>query len=131
MRNILSFILFTVIIVSCSEQPVLIDNKEVQEEQVKPTHIATFEVEGMMCQKGCGAAIRKGLIDAGGVSTVEVDFKESDPKSEINVYFDSDQTNTEQMLTVIGSLAEMRYSAKLVKITESKITKAIVEGVKV
>ena len=91
------------------------------ETSVVPTHIAVFEVEGMMCQKGCGAAIRKGLFETGGVSEVEIVFNEENPVNEIKVHFDIKKTTTEKMIHVIGGLAEMRYSARLKRVTESKI----------
>lgn len=105
------------------------ENKELQEEvviqeesKISPTHIAIFEVEGMMCQKGCGAAIRKGLYETGGVSTVEVSFDEENPVNEIKVYFDIKLTSTEKMIDVIGGLADERYSAQLKKVTESTLS---------
>lgn len=114
----LSMVLFFFYGCENSETPVV----QIEDETtVSPTHIAVFEVEGMMCQMGCGAAIRKGLYDAGGVSEVEVVFDEENPVSEIKVFFDINKTTTEKMIHVIGGLAEMRYSAKLIKVTESKI----------
>lgn len=109
-----------------SESPVL---EVTDENSVVPTHIATLEVEGMMCQKGCGAAIRKGLYDTGGVSEVEVTFNAENPVNEIKVYFDIQKISTEKMITVIGGLAEMRYSARLKKVTESKIVKSSIINV--
>lgn len=90
--------------------------------KISPTHMAVFEIEGMMCQKGCGAAIRKGLYDTGGVSEVVVAFNEENPTNEIKVFFDINKTSTEKMISVIGDLADSRYAAKLKKVTESTIS---------
>ncbi|HZH85683.1 MAG TPA: heavy metal-associated domain-containing protein [Brumimicrobium sp.] len=120
MKQVLLFTLLMMLFLGCENSE--IPHSEVADESsVTPTHIALFEVEGMMCQKGCGAAIRKGLYDTGGVSEVEVLFNEENPVNEIKVYFDIKKTTTEKMIAVIGSLAEMRYSAKLKKVTESTI----------
>ncbi|PWH81381.1 heavy-metal-associated domain-containing protein [Brumimicrobium oceani] len=98
-----------------------VENEFVDEKSVSPTHVATFEVEGMMCKKGCGSAIRKSLYETGGVSEVEVTFNEGNPTNEIKVLFDIKKTSTEKMIFVIGDLAESRYSARLKKVTESTI----------
>src|SRR5690554_427491 len=120
MKNAFFFIVLMVLFVGCqnSEDPI---PEDVSETIISPTHTAIFEVEGMMCQKGCGAAIRKGLYETGGVSEVEVVFNEENPVSDIKVYFDINKTTTEKMIHVIGGLAEMRYSAKLIKVTESTV----------
>lgn len=89
---------------------------------VVPTHVAILEVEGMMCQKGCGSTIRGGLYDIGGVSEVEVNFSEENPLSEITVYYDINMVSTEDMVVAIGELADNRYSARIKKITQSSIS---------
>src|SRR5690554_8047193 len=97
MKNAFFFIVLMVLFVGCqnSEDPI---PEDVSETIISPTHTAIFEVEGMMCQKGCGAAIRKGLYETGGVSEVEVVFNEENPVSEIKVYFDINKTTTEKMI---------------------------------
>ena len=92
------------------------------ETTVTPNHVATFEVEGMMCEKGCGSTIRKGLYETGGVSKVDIlNFNEDDSINKIKVYFDSQKSTTEDMINVIGELADKRYSAKLKRITEATL----------
>src|SRR5690554_913483 len=123
MKQLFLPLILVFLILGCesSDQPTGVVDEDVT---VRPTHVAVFEVEGMMCQKGCGAAIRKGLYEAGGVSEVEVVFNEENPVSEIKVYFDINKTTTEKMIAAIGSLAEMRYSARLKKVTETNIVSA-------
>ncbi|MEY3049029.1 MAG: hypothetical protein RL365_1067 [Bacteroidota bacterium] len=57
----------------------------------------TFEVEGMVCKMGCGGAIRKDLIHAGGVERVEVDFVEEAESHAITVHYDSTLTDIIQL----------------------------------
>lgn len=119
-----SFLFLTVLLsflVACETQEV-VEQEFIDEKSVSPTHMATFEVEGMMCQKGCGSAIRKSLYETGGVSEVEVTFSEENPVNEIKVFFDIKKTSTEKMIFVIDDLAESRYSARLKKVTESTIS---------
>lgn len=133
MKRILVFITFATLLYGCESNTVQaeknapepnIELENFDETTITPNHIATFEVEGMMCEKGCGSAIRKGLYETRGVSKVDIlDFDENDSINKIKVYFDIDITTTEEMIGVIGSLANKRYSAKLRKVTESTISK--------
>lgn len=134
--------LFSVLFVACENDKTVIETSEnteqVETEQTKvaaeefvgqemnviATHIAIFEIEGMMCQKGCGSIIRKGLYETGGVSEVEVAFEDENPVNEIRVYFDKKNTSIEDMISVIGKLADNRYNAKLISISESTLSKS-------
>lgn len=121
MRHILFFTIVVSLLLSC-ESNVVSAPDVADENNISPTHMATFEIEGMMCQKGCGSAIRKGLYDTGGVSEVEVAFDEANPVNIIKVFFDSNKTSTDKMITVIGGLADNLYSAKLTKVSQTTIS---------
>jgi copper chaperone CopZ len=64
---------------------------------VKSNAKITFEVEGMVCKMGCGGAIRKDLIHAGGVERVQVDFVEEAKSQAITVHYDSTLTDIIQL----------------------------------
>lgn len=133
MKQTLVFITLIVFLFGCESSNIQAEkvapepNEELEsfdETTVVPSHIAIFEVEGMMCEKGCGSAIRKGLYETGGVSKVDIlDFDENDSVNKIQVYFDIQKTTTEDMIDVIGNLADNRYSARLRKVTQSTIAK--------
>src|SRR5690554_7067258 len=105
MKRVFLLIMLTVLVFACDSTNNAVAEAE-DETSVSPTHVAVIEVEGMMCQKGCGAIIRKGLYETGGVSEVEVSFNEENPLSEIKVYFDINKTTTEKMLSVIDRSEE-------------------------
>ena len=71
--------------------------KQEQKSVVKSNAKITFDVEGMVCKMGCGGAIRKTLLQAGGVERVEVDFVEEAKSQGITVHFDSTLTNVSQL----------------------------------
>jgi copper chaperone CopZ len=71
--------------------------KQEQKAVVKSNAKITFDVEGMVCKMGCGGAIRKNLLQAGGVERVEVDFVEEAKSQGITVHFDSTLTNVSQL----------------------------------
>lgn len=103
------------------ETEVIVEESMIDETQVAPTHIATFEVEGMMCQKGCGSIIRKGLYETGGVSNVEIFFNEENPVNEIKVHFDNNLTSVEDMIVIVSKLANSQYSARLTGVSERSV----------
>ena len=131
MRNIFFFAFALAFFYSCSyddnylEEPIdsEIDTEDVftDESSVLATHIAVFEVEGMMCQKGCGSILRKGLYETGGVSEVDVTFEEDNPVNQIKVYFDKNKTSIEEMISVVGTMANQQYSARLVGMSERTV----------
>lgn len=128
MRNfIFSGFFLLITMFSCQNKEVLqgneIDSQDYEEyvgleADVKANSIAFLEVDGMMCQKGCGSIIRKGLYETGGVETVEVNFEDEDSSNEIKVYFDNEKISPEEIIAAIANLEKNRYSAKLTKVVE-------------
>lgn len=62
---------------------------------VTPNACVEMRVEGMVCKMGCGGAIRKELLNGGGVARVEVDFKEDQKSQIIIAHFDSIKIDTD------------------------------------
>lgn len=91
------------------------------------SRVASFEIEGMVCEMGCGASLRKGLYTTDAVDEVEVDYEEERNRNVINVYYSSDKTNTDDMLKVIEELNEGQFKAKLIEdkaVSENKSKKS-------
>jgi hypothetical protein len=80
---------------SSSKQVLAVKKKEIT--TVKSNTKITFEVEGMVCKMGCGGAIRKTLMHAGGVERVQVDFVEEAKSQAITVHYDSTLTDITQL----------------------------------
>lgn len=133
MKKMYYFVLLSLLFFACNnEQDLAVKNVEMEgatelsllqdeEATIDPTHIATFEVEGMMCQKGCGSIIRKGLYETGGVSNVEIFFNEENPVNEIKVHFDNNLTSVEDMVMIVSKLANSQYSARLTGVSERSV----------
>ena len=77
--------------------------------------VAEFEIEGMVCEMGCGASLRKGLYETGFVSEVKVDYAEENPSNSIKVFFNKDNISTDKMIEIIESLNENQFKASLIK----------------
>ena len=76
-----------------SKQVLTVKQTQEQKSAVKSNAKITFDVEGMVCKMGCGGAIRKDLIHAGGVERVQVDFVEEAKSQAITVHYDSTLTD--------------------------------------
>ena len=79
MKNSLFIVVTALVLSSCSTESNNANNtseKEVEEktEAVIPNRMLTMEIDGMVCQMGCGGSIRKELKAIGGISSVEFDF---------------------------------------------------------
>lgn len=112
---------------ACQDAGVEVDEKIVAQvgEEVNPTHVATLEIEGMVCEKECGSAIREGLYETGGVSKVDIEFDESNPVNNIRVYFDEGKTSVEDVIYIIDHLANQQYNAKFISISKSTLDREI------
>jgi copper chaperone CopZ len=82
---------------SSSKQVLAVKQKQEQIPAVKSNTKITFEVAGMVCKMGCGGAIRKDLMHAGGVERVQVDFVEEAKSQAITVHYDSTLTDITQL----------------------------------
>ncbi len=78
-----------------SKQVLAVTKKEIP--AVKSNAKITFNVAGMVCKMGCGGAIRKDLMHAGGVERVQVDFVEEAKSQAITVHYDSTLTDITQL----------------------------------
>ena len=86
------------------------------EEDTKSANaVAEFEIDGMVCEMGCGASLRKGLYETGFVSEVEVNYAEENPTNSIKIYFNKESLSTDEMKEVIESLNENQFKANHIK----------------
>jgi len=81
------------------------------------TNKAEISVEGMVCEMGCGASLRKGLLESGAVTKVEVSFDEEAPSNVITVFYDGSISSPEQLVEIIEKLNEGQFKAKFIKET--------------
>jgi len=100
-----SIALVMLLFVSCSDSA--------SDAEIK--HIASFEVEGMVCEMGCGASLRKGLYTTEAVDDVKVEYKEDRMKNIIHVSYSSSKTGPESMLKIIEELNDGQFKAQLVE----------------
>jgi hypothetical protein len=105
MKNlILLTLVMSVMLLACS------DNSE---SEGTVNAVAEFEIEGMVCEMGCGASLRKGLYETGFVSEVKVKYAEESTSNSIKIYFHKDNLTPTEMKKIIESLNEGQFQASL------------------
>ena len=73
-----------------------------------------LEVEGMVCQMGCGGSMRKELKKTGAVERVEVNFIEGKDIQLVQVSYDSMLISPSKITTILNTINDQQFSAKLI-----------------
>ena len=73
-----------------------------------------LNVEGMVCQMGCGGSMRKELKNAGGVERVEVNFVEGEKTQLVQVSYDSLLISSNKIASILNTINDKQITAKVV-----------------
>ena len=100
--------------IACSSE-VQVDSNQIQgevsnAELVLPNRLLTVEIEGMVCEMGCGGSIRKDLKATGGVSDVTFDYKEDRNTNFVAVTYDSQRITEQEMIERLSDLNEGQFT---------------------
>ena len=85
------------------------DNQEESVANVEPNRLLTMEVDGMVCQMGCGGAIRKELKKTGAVSNCEFDFEEERKTDVVKIAFDKEKISVDQLVNIVGKINDGQF----------------------
>jgi copper chaperone CopZ len=85
-------------------------HEETVQTDVVPNRVLTMEIEGMVCEMGCGASIRKELVGLGGISTVEFDFEEDRASNTAKIAFDKDQISVDQIVKAVSAINKGQFN---------------------
>lgn len=77
---------------------------------VIPNRKLTLQVDGMVCEMGCGGTIRKELKGTGGVARCSFDFKGENVPSTATIEFDKDKISADQIAKIIEKLNDGQFS---------------------
>ena len=117
----MKFVLFSIgmiaLVTSCAETSVEQAKTETEEVQkiVVPNKVLTVEIDGMVCQMGCGSAIRKALLETGGVSSCEFDFEEDRKTNISKISFDKNAVSADKLVKIISELNKGQFTTGQVK----------------
>lgn len=108
------FVLTTGILLSaCSSEQEKVNTETIEAKTtdvvVNPNQLLAMEIDGMVCQMGCGGAIRKGLKDTKGVASVEFDFEEERKTNVAKIAYDKSIVSSEELITVVSKLNEGQF----------------------
>lgn len=104
--------------VSCSqpEQKVEVTKKVEKTEApiiVKANKKISLNIEGMVCEMGCGSAIRKALKDTKAVDRCSFDFKDERKVNVATISFDSTAISQAKIVSIISSLNDKQFKVNL------------------
>lgn len=112
MKHLIFSLMILLVISSCSSDA-KVSNEEAQENaqvDVVPDRMLTMEIEGMVCEMGCGSSIRKELVGLGGVSAVEFDFEEERASNTAKIAFDKDKVSVDEIVKAIGEINKGQFT---------------------
>ena len=101
MRQILFSIALITLVSACSSNVNLDSGQNVAssvEKQIVPNRLLTMEIDGMVCEMGCGSSIREALNGLEGVSSVEFDFIEERATNIAKISFDKNRVSVDEMV---------------------------------
>jgi Cu+-exporting ATPase len=132
MKRIFLFVMLGLILTACSSD-VQVDSKQTQAEVsdvelMVPNRLLTVEIEGMVCEMGCGGSIRKDLKATGGVCDVTFDYKEDRNTNFVAVTYDSQRISEQEMIECLSELNDGQFT---VGKTESEAFQAEISNEKI
>ena len=77
---------------------------------VVPNRVLTMEVDGMVCEMGCGGSIRKELNGTGGVSAVEFDFEDERETNIATISFDKNLVTVDQIVEAVSKMQDGQFT---------------------
>lgn len=69
-----------------------------------------LDIEGMVCEMGCGSSIRKELKNTHAVNQCSFDFKEDRKQNKATILFDSTQISSQKIIALIEKLNDRQFN---------------------
>lgn len=69
-----------------------------------------LDIEGMVCEMGCGSSIRKALKNTHAVTQCSFDFKEDRKQNMATISFDSTQISTNKIIALVEKLNDGQFN---------------------
>ncbi len=108
------------LLLSCSEEKPKVrivkgakkEQKEVGQQlpQVKADRLLVVELEGMVCEKGCGGSIRSELYTSNAVKEVSFEFDEEKTVDVAKVAYDRDKITADEIVAIIAAANEGQFN---------------------
>lgn len=95
---------------SCSTDKTTVKSEKNTAGKLELNRSLTVEIEGMVCEKGCGSSIRKALKETGAVGNCSFDFVDERPVNTAIIEFDKDKISADKIIGIITSINEKQFS---------------------
>ena len=118
MKKIFGVVFLSSIFVSCGQpekqaQGINKVEKKEPEAKVIVNKIIDLQIEGMVCEMGCGSSIRKALKDTKAVDRCSFDFKDERKVNTATISFDSTAISKDKIVSIISHLNDKQFKVNL------------------
>ena len=79
--------------------------------------VAQMSVEGMMCEIGCVAKVRKELLEVPGVASATIDFEKDRPLNVATVEYDAGVVEAEVLVAKVSAIGDGMYPVHRMAVT--------------
>lgn len=79
--------------------------------------VAEMSVQGMMCEVGCVAKVRKELLEVPGVATATIDFEKDRSVNVAKVEYDPEVVDAEALVAKVTAIGDGMYPVERMSVT--------------
>jgi len=118
MRKIFGGVVLLTLFVACSQPEKQVEVAKQVENKEAPVKVnvnktISLNIEGMVCEMGCGSSIRKALKDTKAVDRCSFDFKDERKVNVATISFDSTAITKDKIVSIISSLNDKQFKVNL------------------
>lgn len=101
-----------------AQEDAQITKKEINSEVVKT--VANLNIEGMMCEKGCGGKIQQELRALAGVADTKLEFDADSDDNVVSVEYNPTEVSEQELIKCVNAISDGKYHVKSVEILTYK-----------
>lgn len=112
--------LVALVLMSCGSStppPVETVYEEIHVEGAVEKTTASMSVQGMMCEVGCVAKVRKELLEVPGVASAMIDFDKDRSVNFANIEFDPTTVSAEDLVAKVTAIGDGMYPVPKMSVT--------------
>lgn len=118
MKKIFGGIILLAVFVACGqpEKQIEVAKKVEKKEELVKVNVnktISLNIEGMVCEMGCGSSIRKALKDTKAVDRCSFDFKDERKVNVATIAFDSTAISQDKIVSIISTLNDKQFKVNL------------------
>jgi copper chaperone CopZ len=80
-----------------------------QTPKINANRLLSMEVDGMVCEMGCGSSIRKELKETGAVLSCDFDFEDGRKLNTAKITFDKNKITVDELIDVVNTLNDKQF----------------------